>query len=97
MRSSGAEFIVSYDDRSNDFSWRLDVNTSFSKNKVLEMGSSERWIEGNAVTYLNDRYQLPLVMKLKVCFKARKISKIMLSKVMSCQEISNLRIKTVIT
>lgn len=72
MRSSGAEFIVSYDDRSNDFSWRLDVNTSFSKNKVLEMGSSERWIEGNAVTYLNDRYQLPFGYEAEGLFQSEE-------------------------
>lgn len=70
MRSSGAEFIVSYDDRSNDFSWGLDVNTSFSKNKVLEMGSSERWIEGNSVTYLNDRYQLPFGYEAEGLFQS---------------------------
>ena len=45
--------------RKNDFRWGVDVNLSYSKNKVLEMGDSERWIEGNSVTYLNDRYQLP--------------------------------------
>lgn len=72
MRSSGAEFIVSYDDRSNDFSWGLDVNTSFSKNKVLEMGSSERWIEGNAVTYLNDRYQLPFGYEAEGLFQSEE-------------------------
>lgn len=70
MRSSGAEFVVSYDDRSNDFSWGLDVNTSFSKNKVLEMGSSERWIEGNSVTYLNDRYQLPFGYEAEGLFQS---------------------------
>ena len=72
MRSSGAEFVASYDDRSSDFSWGLDVNASFSKNKVLEMGASERWIEGNAVTYLNDRYQLPFGYETEGLFQSEE-------------------------
>ena len=72
MRSTGAEFIASYDDRANDFSWGLDVNASFSKNKVLEMGSSERWIEGDAVTYLNDRYQLPFGYEAEGLFQSEE-------------------------
>ena len=59
MRNEGMEIMASYQDSKNDFRWGVDVNLSYSKNKVLEMGDSERWIEGNSVTYLNDRYQLP--------------------------------------
>lgn len=58
MRNQGMDFLASYDDASGDFSWGIDANASFSKNKVLEMGESDKWIEGNTVTYLNDRYQL---------------------------------------
>lgn len=59
MRNEGMEIMTSYQDGKNDFRWGVDVNFSYSKNKVLEMGNSEKWIEGNSVTYLNDRYQLP--------------------------------------
>lgn len=59
MKNQGMEFSGAYQDQANDFSWGFDVNASFSKNKVLEMGTSDKWIEGNLVTYLNDRYQLP--------------------------------------
>lgn len=59
MRNQGMDFLVSYDDSRGNFSWGIDANASFSKNKVLEMGESDKWIEGNAITYLNDRYQLP--------------------------------------
>lgn len=59
MRNEGMEIMASYQDSKNDFRWGVDVNFSYSKNKVLEMGDSEKWIEGNVVTYLNDRYQLP--------------------------------------
>lgn len=59
MKNQGMEFLGSYRDGANGFSWGFDVNASFSKNKVLEMGASDKWIEGNLVTYLNDRYQLP--------------------------------------
>ncbi|MGM9802858.1 MAG: SusC/RagA family TonB-linked outer membrane protein [Muribaculaceae bacterium] len=59
MKNQGMEIMISYQDAMNDFRWGADANLSYSKNKVLEMGDSERWIEGNTVTYLNDRYQLP--------------------------------------
>lgn len=59
MKNQGMDLQVGYNDRKNDFSWGIDLNTSFSKNKVLEMGESDKWIEGNVVTYLNDRYKLP--------------------------------------
>ncbi|MDD4589875.1 MAG: TonB-dependent receptor [Parabacteroides sp.] len=58
MRNKGMEFLVMYDDYSGDWNWGIDMNASFSKNKVLEMGDSDRWIENNTITYLNDRYQL---------------------------------------
>lgn len=72
MRSSGAEFLVSYNDHSNDFSWGIDINASFSTNKVLEMGASDRWIEGNAITYLNDRYQLPYGYEAEGLFQSEE-------------------------
>ena len=59
MRNQGMDFLASYNDGKNDFRWGIDVNASFSKNKVLEMGDSDMWVEGNSITYLNDRYQLP--------------------------------------
>lgn len=59
MKNQGMDILVSYQDAKGDFRWGADLNLSFSKNKVLEMGDSERWIENNTVTYLNDRYQLP--------------------------------------
>ncbi|WP_337942258.1 TonB-dependent receptor [Parabacteroides sp.] len=59
MRNQGMEFLAAYNDQSGDFSWGISTNASFSKNKVLEMGESDKWIENNTVTYLNDRYQLP--------------------------------------
>ena len=59
MKNTGMEFLFSYNDKKGDFSWGIDLNAGFSKNKVLEMGSSDRWIENNVITYLNDRYQLP--------------------------------------
>lgn len=59
MKNQGMDIMASYQDSKGDFRWGVDVNLSYSKNKVLEMGDSERWIEDNKVTYLNDRYQLP--------------------------------------
>lgn len=60
MKNQGMDIMASYQDSKGDFRWGADVNLSYSKNKVLEMGDSERWIEdNNKVTYLNDRYQLP--------------------------------------
>ncbi len=60
MKNQGMDIIASYQDSKGDFRWSVDVNLSYSKNKVLEMGDSKRWIEdNNKVTYLNDRYQLP--------------------------------------
>lgn len=59
MKNQGMDIMAGYQDRNGDFHWGIDVNFSYSKNKVLEMGDSERWIENNTVTYLNDRYQLP--------------------------------------
>ncbi|MFV0585341.1 MAG: TonB-dependent receptor [Parabacteroides gordonii] len=60
MKNQGMDIMASYQDSKGDFRWGVDVNLSYSKNKVLEMGDSERWIEdNNKVTYLNDRYQLP--------------------------------------
>ena len=59
-KNQGMDIMASYQDSKGDFRWGVDVNLSYSKNKVLEMGDSERWIEdNNKVTYLNDRYQLP--------------------------------------
>lgn len=51
MRNQGMDILTSYNDSKGDFSWGVDMNASFSKNKVLEMGNSDKWIEGNAVTY----------------------------------------------
>ena len=59
MKNQGMDIMAGYQDGNGDFHWGIDVNLSYSKNKVLEMGDSERWIENNSVTYLNDRYQLP--------------------------------------
>ena len=59
MKNQGMDIMAGYQDGNGDFHWCIDVNLSYSKNKVLEMGDSERWIENNTVTYLNDRYQLP--------------------------------------
>ena len=60
MKNQGMDIIASYQDSKGDFRWSVNVNLSYSKNKVLEMGDSKRWIEdNNKVTYLNDRYQLP--------------------------------------
>lgn len=59
MKNEGMDIMAGYQDGAGDFRWGIDVNLSYSKNKVLEMGDSERWIENNTVTYLNDRYQLP--------------------------------------
>lgn len=60
MRNRGMEFLVAYDDNRGDWRWGIDINAAFSKNKILEMGAADRWIEdNNKVTYLNDRYQLP--------------------------------------
>ena len=59
MKNQGMDIMAGYQDGNGDFHWGIDVNLSYSKNKVLEMGDSERWIENNTVTYLNDRYQLP--------------------------------------
>lgn len=58
MKNQGMDFLVAYSDSKGDFSWGIDMNASFSKNKVLSMGDSDKWIEGNTITYLNDRYQL---------------------------------------
>lgn len=58
MKNQGIEVLTSYNDYAGDFSWGISLNASFSKNKVLEMGDSDKWIENNTVTYLNDRYQL---------------------------------------
>ena len=59
MRNQGMDLSASYNDSRNFFTWGIDLNASFSKNKVLEMGESDKWIEGNSVTYLNGQYQLP--------------------------------------
>ena len=59
MKNQGMDIMMSYQDSRGDFHWGIDMNMSYSKNKVLEMGESNRWIENNSVTYLNDRYQLP--------------------------------------
>lgn len=59
MKNQGMDIMAGYQDGNGDFHWGIDINLSYSKNKVLEMGDSERWIENNTVTYLNDRYQLP--------------------------------------
>lgn len=59
MKNEGMDIMAGYQDGAGDFRWGIDFNLSYSKNKVLEMGDSERWIENNTVTYLNDRYQLP--------------------------------------
>lgn len=59
MKNQGMDIMAGYQDGNGDFHWGIDVNLSYSKNKVLEMGDSERWIENNTVTYLNNRYQLP--------------------------------------
>lgn len=62
MKNQGMDITVAYQDQSGDFNWGMDVNLGYSKNKVLEMGESDRWIEGsqsNEVTYLNDQYKLP--------------------------------------
>lgn len=72
MKNSGMEFLLGYNDRSGDFSWGFDLNTSFSKNKVLEMGNSDKWIETNVVTYLNDRYQLPYGYEAEGLFQSEE-------------------------
>lgn len=58
MQNQGMEFLAGYNDKRGDFSWGIDLNASFSKNKVLEMGASNKWIEGDAVTYLDNQYKL---------------------------------------
>ncbi|MDR2920847.1 MAG: TonB-dependent receptor [Tannerella sp.] len=72
MRNRGMEFLVAYNDNSNDWQWGIDLNASFSKNKVLEMGASDRWIEDNKVTYLNDRYQLPYGYEAEGLFQSQE-------------------------
>ena len=59
MKNEGVEGMIAYRDQKNDFIWGIDFNASYSKNKVLEMGASDKWVEGNSLTMLNDRYQLP--------------------------------------
>lgn len=59
MRNEGMEFLVNYGDKKGDFFWNVNLNASYSKNKALNLGYKEYWIEGNAITYLNDQYQLP--------------------------------------
>lgn len=72
MRNQGMEFLAAYNDQSGDFSWGISMNASFSKNKVLEMGESDKWIENNTVTYLNDRYQLPYGYEAEGLFQSEK-------------------------
>lgn len=72
MRNQGMEFLTTYNDHSGDFSWGISANASFSKNKVLEMGESNKWIEDNKVTYLNDRYQLPYGYEAEGLFQSEE-------------------------
>lgn len=72
MRNQGMEFLAAYNDQSGDLSWGISTNASFSKNKVLEMGESDKWIENNTVTYLNDRYQLPYGYEAEGLFQSEE-------------------------
>lgn len=72
MRNQGMDILASYNDSKGDFSWGVDMNASFSKNKVLEMGNSDKWIEGNAVTYLNGQYQLPFGYEAEGLFQSEE-------------------------
>lgn len=58
MENKGMDFLLSYNDSKGDFTWGIGLTASYSKNKVLEMGDNDRWVEGNTITYLNNRYQL---------------------------------------
>lgn len=72
MRNHGMDFMVSYNDAHGDFAWGIDANASFSKNKVLDLGDTDKWIEGNVITYLNDRYQLPYGYEAEGLFQSEE-------------------------
>ena len=72
MRNQGMDVLAGYNDQRGDFSWGIDVNASFSKNKVLDLGDNDYWIEGNTVTYLNDRYQLPFGYEAEGLFQSEE-------------------------
>jgi TonB-linked SusC/RagA family outer membrane protein len=72
MKNTGMEFLLAYNDRKGDFNWGFDMNVGFSKNKVLKMGDSDKWIEGNVITYLNDRYQLPYGYEAEGLFQSEE-------------------------
>ncbi len=43
MQSHGVEGLVSYNDKAGKFSWGIDVNAGFSRNKVLDMAGTGPW------------------------------------------------------
>jgi len=62
MNNKGWEFLINYHDRSGDFSWGVDVNSAFSKNKVTDLGGTGPWI-GNAYTDVGTQLNLAYGLK----------------------------------
>lgn len=68
MDSKGWEFLVNYKDNSGDFNWGFDFNTSFSKNKVVDLAGKGPQI-GDTYTDVGLQYQLPYGLKASGLFQ----------------------------
>ncbi|MCX2453826.1 TonB-dependent receptor [Pedobacter sp. PLR] len=69
MDSKGWEFLLNYKDRSGEFNWGVDFNTSFSKNKVIDLAGKGPQI-GNTYTDEGLQYQLPYGLKALGLFQS---------------------------
>lgn len=52
MRNRGWEFSIGWNDRISDFGYRVSVNLSNNKNKVLDLGDTGPWKSGTTYTDL---------------------------------------------
>ncbi len=70
MQNKGLEMAAWFRDKEGDFTWGVDANASFSKNKVTDLAGSGPWIETNALTSQGDQYQLPYGLEATGLFQS---------------------------
>lgn len=59
LKSYGLEVLLGYKDQKNDWNWGVDVNTSFSKNKVMDLAETGPWIGSSTYTEVGHALNLP--------------------------------------
>lgn len=69
MDNKGWEFLFNYKDHAGDFNWGTDLNLSFSKNKVTDLGGTGPWIGDQTYTNVGTQLNLPYGLVATGLFK----------------------------